>query len=89
MLWYLHFCSEAHVVVTEYTDHASAILEESENGNGKFICVTLSPTIVIAEESMLQRATELHKKANEFCFIANSLNFQVVHKPIISTNLKK
>lgn len=82
MLWYLHFCSEAKIIVTDYVDNATAILEETESGNGKFTSILLQPTITITEESMREQGTELHKKANEFCFVANSLNIAVDHKPI-------
>ena len=84
MLWYLHLCSEVKIVVTDYVDNATGILNETENGNGKFSLITLNPTITITENSMIEKATELHKKANEFCFIANSLNFKVDYQPIIN-----
>jgi organic hydroperoxide reductase OsmC/OhrA len=44
--------------------------------------VTLFPVITVASEEMVDRADALHKKANELCFIANSVNFPVHHKPI-------
>jgi organic hydroperoxide reductase OsmC/OhrA len=81
MLWYLHFCSEAGIIVTDYTDRATGIMEETENGSGRFTEITLHPTVTVSEESMIEKATELHHKANEFCFIANSVNFIVKHIP--------
>ncbi|ASK32122.1 peroxiredoxin [Chryseobacterium sp. T16E-39] len=86
MLWYLHFCSEAGIIVTDYTDVATGIMVETANGSGHFKEVTLNPTISVTEESMVERAKELHAKANEFCFIANSVNFPVKH---LSTVLVK
>ncbi len=82
MLWYLHLCAAAGVVVTNYTDEATATMQEEENGSGKFTGITLHPTITLAHGSMKEKADELHKKANEMCFIANSLNFPVYHQPI-------
>jgi hypothetical protein len=32
---------------------------------------------------MIYKAHQLHKKANELCFIANSINFTVKHHPTI------
>lgn len=84
MLWYLHFCAENKIIVIEYIDNATAILEETADGNGKFSAITLNPTITITENSMIEKATELHKKANQFCFVANSLNIKVAHRPIFS-----
>ncbi len=84
MLWYLHFCSENKIIVVDYIDNATAILQETENGNGKFSSITLNPIVTVTEKAMIEQATELHKKANEFCFVANSLNFKVEHQPVIN-----
>lgn len=84
MLWYLHFCSEEGIIVTSYKDHATGIMTETDNGSGHFKEVTLNPAIIVAEESMIEKAKELHHKANEFCFIANSVNFPVKHIPTLS-----
>lgn len=83
MLWYLHLCSEAGIIVTDYTDNATGIMTETSNGGGHFTEVTLNPVVTITEQSMVDKANELHKKANEFCFIANSVNFPVYHKSTI------
>jgi len=79
MLWYLHLCAEAGVVVLEYVDHASGIMEETANGSGRFTEVTLHPVVTVKDNSMIERANALHSKANEMCFIANSVNFPVKH----------
>jgi organic hydroperoxide reductase OsmC/OhrA len=81
MLWYLHFCSEAGIIVTDYVDNATGIMEETATGSGRFTEVTLNPTVSVKDKSMVEKAIELHHKANEFCFIANSVNFPVKHIP--------
>ncbi|WP_347219077.1 OsmC family protein [Chryseobacterium sp.] len=83
MLWYLHFCSEAGVIVMDYVDEATGIMEETAHGSGHFTEVTLFPIVTVPEESMVEKAKELHHKANEFCFIANSVNFTVKHIPTV------
>ncbi|WP_326984700.1 OsmC family protein [Chryseobacterium sp. MYb264] len=84
MLWYLHLCSAEGIIVTEYTDHATGIMIEQSNGSGYFSEVTLHPTVAVSHESMIERAKNLHHKANEFCFIAQSVNFPVNHEdPIV------
>lgn len=85
LLWYLHLCAEAGVIVTDYVDNAAGIMAETADGGGHFTEVTLNPIVTVAEESMIETANELHKKANELCFIANSVNFPVYHKPISKT----
>lgn len=82
MLWYLHLCSDAGIIVTDYTDHANGIMQETSDGGGHFTEVTLNPVVVITDKSMIDKANELHKKANQLCFIANSCNFAIHHKPV-------
>ncbi|GGC17820.1 peroxiredoxin [Parapedobacter defluvii] len=83
MLWYLHFCSLNQVIVEEYTDIATGIMREENDGRGSFKEVTLNPTVTVKSEDMIEKAIELHKKASEYCFIANSVNFPVKHHPEI------
>lgn len=85
MLWYLHLCSEAGVIVTDYIDNATGIMIETSNGGGQFKEVTLNPIVTVTELQMVDKANELHKKANELCFIANSVNFPVFHRPTTKT----
>ena len=82
MLWFLHLCARKGVVVTDYTDKPTGIMVETKNGGGKFREVTLNPTITVTDASMTDKIDELHRKANELCFIANSVNFPVYHKSI-------
>jgi organic hydroperoxide reductase OsmC/OhrA len=79
MLWYLHLCSEAGVVVTDYKDNATGLMTTNLDGSGRFEEVTLNPVVTVSEKSMVATANELHKKANEMCFIANSVKFPVHH----------
>lgn len=83
MLWYLHLCSQNGVVVTSYKDQASGKMEENENGSGCFIEVQLNPLVEVIDINMIEKANEIHLKAHEFCFIANSVNFPVLCNPII------
>jgi organic hydroperoxide reductase OsmC/OhrA len=83
MLWYLHLCSVEGVVVEEYTDTATGLMEERQDGSGCFTEVVLNPRVIVSLESMLPKATELHAIANKMCFIANSVNFPIKHLPEI------
>ena len=57
------------------------------SGSGRFVKVTLNPIVTVTETSMISEANKLHKRANELCFIANSVNFQVGHNPnTVATN---
>ncbi len=82
MLWFLHVCSEASVIVLEYSDAATATMTESDNGNGRFTEVVLHPHVKVKEAWMIEKLDAMHHKAHEFCFIANSCNFPVRHEGI-------
>jgi organic hydroperoxide reductase OsmC/OhrA len=81
MLWYLHLCAEAGVVVTHYEDHPIGTMIESARG-GRFKQVTLRPRVRIAKGSDAKLAMKVHHKAHDACFIANSVNFPVTCEPV-------
>lgn len=83
MLWYLHLCTTHQIIVTEYLDYATGLMEENETGSGQFTKVTLNPRITVKDPKMKNMANELHEEANKMCFIANSCNFKIAHNPTI------
>jgi len=87
MLWFLHLCAVDGIVVTHYSDHAFGVMFESPDGSGRFKEVILKPQVIVAEPDMIQKANELHDKAHEKCFIANSVNFPVKHEPVCSSEV--
>ncbi len=82
MLWYLHLCAEAKIVVIKYTDNPVGIMLEAKDGSGAFKEVILHPNVIVTEASMIDLANELHEIANKKCFIANSVNFPILHRPM-------
>ncbi|MFB9078206.1 OsmC family protein [Flavobacterium procerum] len=80
MMSYLYVCSQNGIEVLEYSDNAEATLEVNPDGSGRFVEVRLYPKVTIVNSNQVQLALELHKKANQLCFIANSCNFPVLHK---------
>ncbi len=86
MLWYLHFCSVHGIIVEEYSDTAEGIMIEEADGKGRFRQVMLNPHVTVKSQEMAELAMELHKKANEYCFIANSVNFPILHRPKVSVS---
>jgi len=81
MLWFLHLCTNENIIVIDYADNATGTMQETEDGGGRFIEVTLHPTVVVSDALMIEKANKLHHRANKLCFIANSCNFPVYHKP--------
>lgn len=82
-LWYLGLCAQAGIVVTAYEDRAEGTMVEEPNGAGQFTDVTLRPHITISATSDAAKAMALHHTAHEMCFIARSMNFPVLHEPVI------
>ncbi|CAD0003872.1 OsmC family protein [Flavobacterium salmonis] len=85
MMSYLYVCSQNGIEVLEYTDNAEATLEVTADGSGRFTEVRLHPKVKIANVDKMQEALELHIKANQLCFIANSCNFPVLHNATCET----
>ena len=84
MLWMLHLCAEAGIVVTAYTDQATGIMSETEDGAGQFTEVTLRPQITITDAGKIAEAEALNSRAHHLCFIARSVNFPVKHEALIT-----
>lgn len=85
MLSYLHVCVGAGVVVTHYVDRPTGSMRTEADGRGRFTEVVLHPEVIVADGAMVEAATTAHHRANELCFIANSVNFDVRHEPVVRT----
>jgi organic hydroperoxide reductase OsmC/OhrA len=83
MLWALHLCAEAGIIVTGYSDEASGEMLEHPDGSGEFTLVTLHPRMTITDGSRIEDALAIHHKAHEFCFVARSVNFPVKLEPSV------
>ena len=83
MLWYLHLCAEAKVIVTRYVDYPIGTMMETGDGGGQFSKVLLRPIVTITPESNSELAAQLHEQAHQKCFIANSMNFPVLCEPSV------
>jgi organic hydroperoxide reductase OsmC/OhrA len=84
MLSFLSLCSRSGIVVTAYTDHAHGTMAQTPDGGGHFTEVVLRPQVRVADPEMAAPAAELHEKAHQVCFIANSVNFPVRHEPVVT-----
>src|SRR5271156_4377943 len=52
MLWYLHLCADAGIIVTDYIDHATGKLTLAPGVAGRFTEVMLHPVVTITDEAM-------------------------------------
>jgi organic hydroperoxide reductase OsmC/OhrA len=83
LLWYLHLCADAGVVVTGYADEATGTMVETADGGGHFTEVTLRPRVTVESAEMVAGAVGLHGEAHRLCYIASSVNFPVHHEPVV------
>ncbi|MBB6173225.1 organic hydroperoxide reductase OsmC/OhrA [Nocardiopsis mwathae] len=83
MLSYLALAVAAKVNVVAYEDRATGTMVTRADSSGDFSEVTLHPVVTVADASMVEVAEKLHRRANQVCFIARSVNFPVHHEPVI------
>ncbi|WP_292889838.1 OsmC family protein [Nonlabens sp.] len=85
MMSYFYVCQQQGIEVVDYKDKAVGTLELRPNFSGGFTKVQLNPLVTISNASQEILAIDLHKKAHELCFIANSVNFEVIIDPVIES----
>jgi len=78
MLWFLHLCSDRKILIAEYVDNPEGIMVTNQSGAGRFINVTLNPTVTLRDNQTPQYVLEeIQAMAHQQCFIANSVNFPI------------
>lgn len=85
LLSYLHVATSEGLVIVAYQDAATGTLQ-TEGQGGRLIEATLRPMVTLAahhDEADARLAAQLHSRASELCFIANSVSFPVRHEPSI------
>ncbi len=81
MLWFLHLCADAGIVVTAYEDDASGTMLEESDGGGRFSEVVLRPRVTVTDGARDGSLDAIHHRAHALCFIARSVNFPVRCEP--------
>lgn len=80
MLWFLHLARKSGVLVKSYRDEAQGVMETGADGRVSITRVTLRPAIATdADPAVLD---DLHHRAHEACFIANSVKTEIVVEPV-------
>jgi organic hydroperoxide reductase OsmC/OhrA len=89
MLWFLHLSAEAGVIVLDYHDQAIGTMRETADGGGYFSEINLYPAVTVQDQSMVEKTAPLHERAHKLCFIANSVNFPIMHFPTCQSSSKQ
>ena len=83
MLWVLHLCADAGIVITDYVDEAEGEMIEKGDGSGHFTRVVLRPRMTITDGARVGDAEAIHQRVHPLCAIAQSVNFTVECVPDI------
>jgi organic hydroperoxide reductase OsmC/OhrA len=73
MLWFLALARAERLRVTAYEDEPEGTMDTT-----RFIGVVLRPRVSFEEDPGIERVTDLHHRAHERCYIANSVSCPVV-----------
>lgn len=84
MLWALHYCADAGIVITEYVDEPEGEVVERSDGSGEFNRVVLRPRMTITDPARIGEAISIHGRVHEVCAIARSVNFSVSCEPVVT-----
>jgi organic hydroperoxide reductase OsmC/OhrA len=86
MLWFLAIAAKKGFVVESYTDNAVGVLEKNSEGRPAVTRVTLRPKVAFAGEPRpnADEFAQMHHKAHDECFIANSVKTDVRCEPAIT-----
>ena len=78
MLFFIDFARRAGFVVDSYSDEAEGLLDKRPDGKVAMTKVTLRPRVTWAGHPPDEAAiADLHHRAHEACFIANSVTAEV------------
>jgi organic hydroperoxide reductase OsmC/OhrA len=81
MLFFIDLASRKALDVVSYVDKAVGEMGKREGGKVAMLSVVLHPQAEFAGEADPALVAELHHKAHELCYIANSVNFPVTVEP--------
>jgi organic hydroperoxide reductase OsmC/OhrA len=85
MLWFLALAAKRGFIVDRYADSPSGVLERNAERKFAMTVVTLRPAVAFSGAKLPTREEldQLHHKAHEECYIANSVKTEVRVEPVI------
>jgi organic hydroperoxide reductase OsmC/OhrA len=85
MLWFLAIAAKRQFIVDRYVDAAIGVMARNEQGKLAMTRVTLRPAVTFSGDHRPSREDldQLHHKAHEECYIANSVRTEVVCEPVL------
>ncbi len=80
MLFFLDFARKAGFTLDSYADAAEGVMDKDDRGRMALTRITLRPVLAWSGDKLpsAQDVADLHHKAHDACFIANSFRGEVV-----------
>jgi organic hydroperoxide reductase OsmC/OhrA len=79
MLSFLYIAAKAGFAISAYRDEAIGVMAKNERGRAWVSKVTLAPAITyVGKAPTADELAHLHHQAHDECFIANSVNTEIV-----------
>ncbi len=82
LLSFLAMAARSRIDVLSYDDEADAVMPDDERPV-RITRITLRPRIVVAAGADLDKARKLVGRAHSACYIANTVNAEIVIEPVI------
>jgi organic hydroperoxide reductase OsmC/OhrA len=84
MLWFLAIAAKRRFCVDRYFDAAVGTMGRNAEGREAMLTVTLRPEVLFSGEHLPTREelADMHHKAHDECFIANSVKTEVRCEPV-------
>ena len=84
MLFFIAICSKKRLVVENYVDHATAMLEADAEGDLIISQVTLRPKVIFAEgvDVNQEEIEKIHQVSHDKCFLAKSVKSELIIEPV-------
>lgn len=88
MLWFLALAAKEGYSVDSYADHAVGTMGKNVEGRIAMVLVELRPEVHFsgARVPTAEQLTDLHDRAHDLCFIANSIRAEVRCTPTMASD---
>jgi len=82
LLWFLHLCADAGLILETYEDAPEGTMEETPGAGGQFTSAVLRPRCTFRGAPDPEVVRQLHERAHARCYVARSVNFPVRVEPV-------
>jgi uncharacterized OsmC-like protein len=66
-----------HIEIKGYSSEAEGVLDSPDGKHTQFTEITIRPKVELVDEAQKDKLTSIYEKAEEYCYVARSLNCTV------------